>query len=78
MKNPLLPLQELLPALKIIMAPPLRAVAAHLMPPEEQQLMAHTVEVMMDYALQYDLQAAAALEAAGVGLRPGANWILEA
>jgi hypothetical protein len=61
----------LLPALKVVLAPPLRAVAAHLMTAEEQQLMARTVEVMMDYALQYDLQAAAALEAAGTGLWPG-------
>ena len=70
-------LQEVLPALKVVLAPPIRAFAAHLLSLEEQQLLAHTVGVMLDYGLSYDLQVAAAQEAAGGAFRPGEDqgWV---
>ena len=64
-------LQEVLPALKVVLAPPIRAIAAHMLSAEEQGLMTNTVGVMLGYALGYDLHAAAAQEAMGMANRPG-------
>ena len=67
--------QAILPALKTVLAPPIRPMAAHLLSEPEQQLMTQTVAAMLDYCVSYDFQVAAAQEVAAGGAaavyRPG-------
>ena len=51
-------LQAILPALAQLLAPPIRAVAAHLHSPQERAALAALVETMLSYGLSYAPHAA--------------------
>ena len=55
-------LLEILPALKFILAPPLRPVAPHHLSPEEVKLLESTVGVLLGYGISYDFDVSAAQE----------------
>ncbi|GAX73943.1 hypothetical protein CEUSTIGMA_g1393.t1 [Chlamydomonas eustigma] len=67
---------EVLPALKHILSPPIRALSAHLLSPEEHIMLMNTVGVLLDYSLSYDLAVAATQESQG-SHRPGMRPVAE-